>query len=140
MLCRPSFPHLVIIERSPSMLSIFRAITDRVKALFATTAALELEAEFLTRDAERRAELLRQAERYDAEGLHEVANHLREQAELLTAQRPLASILPALTHLQADPTAKDNPAPTVASGALPAPDAPSSRPSLPSPKKKGRPS
>jgi hypothetical protein len=83
------------------MLSIFRALTDRLKALFATSAALELESEFIARDAERHAELLRQADRY-AEGLHEVAGQLRQQVVLLSAQKPTATVLPAITHLQAD--------------------------------------
>jgi hypothetical protein len=83
------------------MFNLFRAFIDRVKALFAISAAQELESEFLARDAERRAELLRQAERYDAEGLHGIAQHLRQQAETHTVQQPLASVLPAIAHLQA---------------------------------------
>jgi hypothetical protein len=79
--------------------SFFRALTERFKALFATSAALELESEFLARDAERRAELLRQADRYDAEGLGGIAQHLRRQAETLSLQRPTASVLPAIDHI-----------------------------------------
>ena len=81
------------------MLSIFRPLLDRVKALFAVSAAQELEADLLLRGAERGAELLRQAEHYDAEGLHGIANHLRQQAEVVSVQRPLAGVLPAVEHL-----------------------------------------
>ena len=81
------------------MLSIFRGVVDRVKALFATSAALELEAEFQARHAERQADLLRLADRYAAEGRHGIAANLRRQAEETSPERPLASVLPALTHL-----------------------------------------
>src|SRR5262245_56018761 len=81
------------------MLSIFRPIVERLKALFAATAAQELEAEMLGRDAERRAELLRQAQCYEQEGLHSVARKPRGQAEDLGVEKPLASALPAAQFL-----------------------------------------
>ena len=81
------------------MFALFRALTERVKALFITTAALDFEADLLARDAERKAELLRQADRYDTEGLHGIAQHLRQQSEALSLQRPLASMLPSVDHL-----------------------------------------
>ncbi len=81
------------------MLSLFRALSERVKALFVTTAALDFEAALLARDAERKAELLRQADRYDDEGLHAIAQHLRRQADGLSIQRPLASVVPPVEHL-----------------------------------------
>lgn len=81
------------------MIALFRALTERVKALFITTVALDFEAELFTRDAERKAELLRQADRYDAGGLHGIAQHLCRQAEALSCQRPLAGVLPAVEHL-----------------------------------------
>jgi len=81
------------------MFALFRALTERVKALFLTTAALDFEADWLARDAERRADLLRQADRYDAEGLHGIAGQLRRQAESLSLHRPLAGVLPAVEHL-----------------------------------------
>jgi hypothetical protein len=84
------------------MLSIFRALTNRFKAIFATSAALELETEFVARQAERRAELLRQADRYEAEGLGGIARELRQHVEMLSLERPGASVLPALAHLGAD--------------------------------------
>ncbi|MFO0877567.1 MAG: hypothetical protein U0840_09345 [Gemmataceae bacterium] len=82
------------------MIHLFRVITDRAKALFATAAALELEGEFLARDAERRAELLRLAARFEDEGLRTVAERLRRQAEAASIESPAASVLPALAHLQ----------------------------------------
>lgn len=84
------------------MFNLFRAMTDRIKTIFATAAALELEADLLTRDAERRAELLRLAARYEAEGLPTVADRLRSQAEGTKVESPAASVLPALAHLQGD--------------------------------------
>ena len=81
------------------MLSIFRPLIERLKALFAATAAQELEAEMLGRDAERRAELLRQAQCYEQEGLHAVARKLRGQAEEMGVEKPLASALPAAKFL-----------------------------------------
>ena len=81
------------------MIELFRALAGRVKSLFAADAALEFEAEFLARAAERKAELLRQAERYDKEGLRGIALHLRRHAEELNERRPLAGVLPAVAHL-----------------------------------------
>lgn len=83
------------------MFQLFRALAERVKALFLTHAALDFEAEFLARDAERKAELLRQAARYEEEGLSSVARQLRQQVEMVDLQRPLATVLPAVEHLQA---------------------------------------
>ena len=121
------------------MFALFRAVVERLKVLFATSAALELESEFLARDAERQAELLRQADRYEAEGLHGIAQRLRQQAEQVSVQRPLAGVLPALAHLQtglADtPDTPELPAPD--SGTLPGVDAPPPPRALPTPKKKG---
>ena len=84
------------------MFALFRSLTERVKALFISTAALDFEADFIARQAERKADLLRRAAEYEREGLHPVAKELRQQAEALSIQRPLASILPSVEHLQAD--------------------------------------
>lgn len=84
------------------MFALFRALSERVKALFVTTAALDFEAAFLARQAERKADLLRQAAQYEAEGLSLVAHELRQQADGVSVQRPLASVLPAIEHLEAD--------------------------------------
>jgi hypothetical protein len=122
------------------MFSLFRAITERLKALFATSAALELESELLARDAERKADLLRRADQYDQEGLHGIATHLRQQADLLSLQRPLASVLPALTYLHTEPTLP--PASpellSVDQGSLPGLEGPQSSQHSPQGKKKGR--
>jgi hypothetical protein len=84
------------------MFALFRPIIDRLKALFATSAALEIEAQFLARDAERKAELLRLAAHYENQGLHSIAEQLRHQADTLSFHQPLASVLPAVEHLHAD--------------------------------------
>jgi hypothetical protein len=80
---------------------LFRTIADRLKAMFVADVATDFEAQFLACDAERKAELLRQAQRYDDEGLKGVAQDLRQQTESLGTQRPLASVLPAIEHWQA---------------------------------------
>jgi hypothetical protein len=85
------------------MIALFHALTERLKALFISDVALDFEAELLARAAERQAELLRRADRYDSEGLSGIAGQLRRQAEAIDLQRPLAGILPALEHLQATP-------------------------------------
>jgi hypothetical protein len=82
------------------VVSLFRAVVDRLKLLLATAAAQEVEADFLTREAERNAELMRQAGRYDAEGLADVAQQLRRQTEDLSTEQPLGVVLPALAHWQ----------------------------------------
>ena len=92
------------------MIALFRALTERLKALFVTDVALDFDAELLARAAERQAELLRRADRYDSEGLSGIAGQLRRQAEAIDLQRPLAGVLPALEHLQATPR-DDDPAP-----------------------------
>lgn len=81
------------------MFALFRALSERVKALFVTTVALDFEAELFARDAERKADLLRQAQRYDDEGLHGIAEGLRRQAGVLALERPLAGVLPAVDYL-----------------------------------------
>ncbi len=91
------------------MFALFHALTERLKALFITTAALDFEADLLARDAERRAELLRQADRYDSEEMHGIAEHLRRQADILSLQRPLAGVLPAVEHLLGEGQRTGNP-------------------------------
>jgi hypothetical protein len=78
---------------------IFKALADRLKALFIADTACEFEAQFVVRDAERRAALLRQAQRYEDEGLKGVGQEMRLQAESLGTQRPMASVLPAIEFL-----------------------------------------
>src|SRR5262249_28064519 len=105
-------------EGGDLMIALFRALAARVKALFAADAALEFEAEFLARAAARKAELLRQAGRYEEEGLGGIALHLRQLAEELSEQRPLAGVLPALGHL-IGPDAADALLPDRPAGELP---------------------
>jgi hypothetical protein len=88
------------IERKKTMLWLFRALAERLKALFVADIANDFEIQLLTRDAERRAELLRQVQRYEAEGFHGIARHMRQRAEEIDLQKPLAGLLPAIAHLQ----------------------------------------
>ena len=78
------------------MLWIFKALSDRLKALFVTDVAADLEAQFLAREAERKAALLRQAQAYDDEGLKSIAQEMRQQTESLGTQKPMAAVLPAI--------------------------------------------
>ena len=82
------------------MLQIFRALTDRLKAMFVANVGLDFESHFLARNAERKAELLRQADVYEKEGLTSVAEELRQLAESISIKQPLASVLPSLDHWQ----------------------------------------
>ena len=82
------------------MLSLFRTISDRLKALFVADVALEFEALLLSRQADRTAELLVQAEQHERHGFPSVAAQLRAGAEALSLGRPLAGVLPALEHWQ----------------------------------------
>ena len=93
------------------MFSLFRAVLDRLKAVLATSAALELEADALARHAQRKAELLRLAEQYESEKLHAVARELRQHAENLDLQRPLAGVASALMSWQGSDTPSALPAP-----------------------------
>jgi hypothetical protein len=85
------------------MLNLIRAVINRLKILLATVAAQELESDCLLQHAERKAELLRQADRYADEGLTSIADELRQQAEAIHLDRPLECVLPALSHLQNTP-------------------------------------
>jgi hypothetical protein len=93
------------------MLSLFRTMTDRLKALFVADVALEFEALLLSRQADRTAELLVQAEQHERHGFPGVAAQLRAGAEALSLGRPLAGVLPALEHWQ---VAGDEVAPAIA--------------------------
>ena len=78
------------------MIRLLQSVIDRVKAMFTLDAMLDLEQQFLTRHAERRADLIRAADRYQREGLSAIAADLRRQAESLSEQRPLQTVLPFL--------------------------------------------
>src|SRR3954453_11917995 len=86
------------------MRSLFQTIADRLRGVFVAALALGCEAPLRSRQADRRAELLVQAEQHDRHGFPSVAAQLRHQAEALALDRPLASILPALEHWRADDT------------------------------------
>jgi hypothetical protein len=86
-------------KENPLMLALFQSIVDRIKAMFAADAALDLEAQFVSRQADRKADLLRKAAEFEREGLKGVAQDLRLQAESLSIQRPLDAILPAAAEL-----------------------------------------
>jgi hypothetical protein len=85
---------------SPATFHLFRAVIDRIKVLLATSAALELEADALARQAERKAELLRLAQQYESEKLSAVAQELRQHAEALDGKQPLAGVLTSLASWQ----------------------------------------
>jgi hypothetical protein len=116
------------------MFNFFRSLVDRPKALFAVTAAQEFEAEFLARNAAHKAELLRLADQYAAEGLPTVAQELRHQAENLNIHKPLAVILPAMMHFQVD---QRDEAALPLKPAIPPSASNPTQPQIPGPKKKG---
>jgi hypothetical protein len=93
------------------MFSLFRAVIDRIKILLARSAALELEADALVLQAQRKAEVLRLAQQYEAEKLPSVAQELRLHAEALDQHQPLAGTMISLASWQS----------TDAPAALPAP-------------------
>jgi hypothetical protein len=108
---------------------LLRALIDRLKLLLATAAARELEADLLADGAACQVELLRQAQRYHAEGLHAVAAVLRRRAEDLDPQRPLARALPAAEQLAVELTAAPPSGPAGnGTGEAPALPGPATRP------------
>ena len=82
------------------MFSFARSLMDRFKSLFVTHAVLELEADLIAAYAERKAELLRRADQYEKEGMHAVAEQLRQQVDRLSPDKPLGSALTITAHLQ----------------------------------------
>ena len=82
------------------MLWLFRVLGARLRTVFLTDLALDLETQFACRQAERKGELLRQAQKLDDQGLQEVADELRQQAANLSADRSLAEVLPALAEFE----------------------------------------
>jgi hypothetical protein len=85
------------------MIRLFQSVINRVKAMFTLDAMLDLEQHFLTRHAERKAELIRAARRYQRQGMTGIAADLRRQAETLSEQRPLQTVLP---FLESEPEAR----------------------------------
>src|SRR5262245_36984848 len=84
------------------MLGLFRALVERVKAVLAVRAAQEIEADALAHAAQRKAELLELAAKYETEGQKEVAAELRSRVGRVDADRPVAGVLPAVAHLTGD--------------------------------------
>lgn len=89
------------------MLAIFRKIIHRIQALLIADAALGLEAEFLARHADRKAELLQKAQDYKQQGLDDLAEELRSQVRTFSIDKPVSSVLPALSHLNDAATETD---------------------------------
>lgn len=131
-------PALLLTTRRNPMLWLFQALTDRLKALFVANVGLDLEAQLLARQAERKAELLRQAARYEEEGFEGVAAELREHAAALTLQRPLSSIQPMVEHFHADPTPQPALPSVLPTMSVPHADATNGAGTHPTAKKKGK--
>lgn len=74
------------------MLWILKKITERLKALLVANAALDLEAELMARQTERKAELLLKAQGYEEQGLEELAKELRSHALALSVDQPLGAL------------------------------------------------
>jgi hypothetical protein len=89
------------------MFAIFASLLGRFKGMFLREAAMDLEAETLQHSARRKANLERLAQHYEKDGLPEVAQGLRQQADQLNSDRPLAGILNSVEHLIADAEADD---------------------------------
>jgi hypothetical protein len=77
---------------------LFRAVSERIKAVLTAHAALELEAELIARHVERKADLLRKADQLESEGLTELAAELRQHARRTDLNRPAEAALPALAN------------------------------------------
>lgn len=88
------------------MFAILKAIAGRIKTLLVLDAVADLETELITRQAERKAELYRQAARYEENGQDDVAGFLRQEADQLSHQQPLQRVLPALNDLTGGPDEK----------------------------------
>lgn len=82
------------------MLNLFRTLSRRLYALFATHIALDFEQQLLLQQSDRKADLLQKAQDLDERGLTELAEELRKQTESLSLERPLSSVLPATENLQ----------------------------------------
>jgi hypothetical protein len=116
------------------MFAVIRVLIDRFKAIFMARALIELEADLITLAAERKAELLRRADEFEKEGWSAVAHQMREQAQTLQSEAPLAAGHGIVAHLQTQPLEAFQP-----KEAMPIPDAESGPSALvppPSRKKK----
>jgi hypothetical protein len=84
------------------MFSIVPNLISRLKALLLTFVVAELEADLIAAAAERKAELLRQANQFEQDNLPSVAEQLRRQTESIAPDKPLASVAATIADLQTD--------------------------------------
>lgn len=73
------------------MLAFLFALIERFRARVAAST-LDVEADLIIKHAERKAILLRLASRYEAEGLPSVAAEIRQRAEAIAFNKPLAGL------------------------------------------------
>jgi hypothetical protein len=99
------------------MLWIIRRLADRLKALLLADAALDLEAEFAARHADRKALLLGKADEYAGQGLGELAEELRGRAEALSADGRIPATLTAAGELDQERAGAAPPEPARAANA-----------------------
>lgn len=96
---------------------LFQLIADRLRSLFAAEIALDLESQFVSRQTERKADLLRKARDYEHEGLDDLAIELRLEADRLSLQKPLVELgdpAPNAPLVSTAPTVKQLPPSTAA--------------------------
>ena len=74
------------------MMKLFRVLSDRLAAMFASHVALEFETQLLRLHADRQATLLQKADELERQGLDSPAAQLRLQVGNLSFERPLASV------------------------------------------------
>lgn len=67
---------------------LFTVIMDRVSAMFAGMAATRVQHEYVTVQIGMKADLLRQADEYELEGLTDLAEELRERANEINLDNP----------------------------------------------------
>jgi len=87
---------------------LYRVISDRLKSMFIADAVLDLESQFIVRQAERKVEMLMLADRYEQEGRTELAEELRRDVDNLSAEKPLSSIKPAIEHWKSEVSHSDD--------------------------------
>lgn len=75
------------------MFHFLRSLAERLHARRADSC-LDFEAELLARAAQRKAVLLRQADRLHDEGLTAIAEELRRRAASINFAKPMCSLLP----------------------------------------------
>ena len=116
------------------MFSIFPDLIARLKALVLMFIVADLEADLIAAAAERKAELLRQANQYEHDDLPGIAEQVRKQTEALATDKPLASVTAAIAHLQEDSDTSANATVPLPTG--PQPESPAAESPRPTAKKK----